>query len=171
MRRHYDENAPERTQAPSDRTRRTYPCFADQCPMPGTIFTGSTGCCAWHYGAHVHTIARITQVILDWDCVASEINAARAALNGPMATDAKAMRDAFRAAWSRLKPLAGAWADQLRPGPLRTAGGLDRDLGMESYGHWVMRMERFLMQRVREAVQRHHEPARIDEFAELMEAA
>jgi len=154
--------------------RRTYSCFADQCPMPGTLFTGNTnaaGCCAWHYGAPAHAIPRITCVMRDWDCVSSEINAARVALNGTMATDPNALHDAFRAAWGRLKPLAGTWAAQLKPGPLRRSDGTDRGLGMETYAQWGNRLERFLMQRVREAVQLHHEPERADEFAELMETA
>lgn len=119
--------------------RKRYPCFADGCPMPGTIFTtrledGDTGAgtCAWHYGVMPSDIPRVTRVLLDWQCVSYEVNEARRVLTGELAIDVKAIGEAFDGAWARLVPLVSGWEDQLRP------------QHGESYGWWANRLQRFL---------------------------
>ncbi len=128
--------------------RMRYPCAANQCPMPGTIFPGNTRSwvCVYHCNAHSGDWPRITQILLDWQCVTSEINAARRALTGESARDPVAIDAAFAAGWQRLEPLAGDWAEQLRPGNIRVRGVESRH--RESYGDWANRLTEFIGGRV-----------------------
>lgn len=125
--------------------RLRYPCFATGCPMPGTIFTGTTdspGTCAWHYGVLPTDIPKVTQRLLDWECVSLEINAARRVLTGDKACDPKAQDDAMAEGWARLQPAmaAGGWSNELAP----------RD--GERLGQWSRRLEAFLGARVVEVL-------------------
>lgn len=129
---------------------KRYPCFAGGCPMPGTIFTGSTdspGSCAWHFGVLANDIPKVTQVLKDWNCVAYEVNEARRAHMGELACNPKALDDAHRAAWERLQPLVPGWEDQLQP----QEG--------ERYRAWMQRLERFLGARVVEVQSLRHRRA------------
>lgn len=125
-----------------------YPCFADNCPMPGTIFPGAVqgetgdqkGTCAWHYGVKPHDIPRITQALRDWGCVSAEVNAARRLLTGEHGMDPKAMRQARDLAWDRMRPLVRDWADELQP----TEG--------EGYSDWAKRLNVFLGRRLNEVM-------------------
>jgi hypothetical protein len=146
--------------------RLRYPCFAGGCPMPGTILPsggkdGGPGSCAWHYGTKPSDIPRVTQVLKDWACLTYEVNEARRALTGDIAADPKALADAFTAAWERLEPLVGDWAEQLRPGPIRSrnrATGIVSDSHMpEGYADWAKRLTEFLGARVVEVLSTHRE--------------
>ena len=129
--------------------RRRYPCFADGCPMPGTMFPDATqgtgerpGTCVWHYGVNPNDIPKVTQRLTDWQCVANEIQAGRRVLTGPLATDPGGQDDALAAAWRRLATeveLTG-WSAQLQP----QAG--------EHYGEWTRRLEYFIGARVVEVL-------------------
>jgi hypothetical protein len=146
-------------QEPPQRLR--YPCFADQCPMPGTIFGGTTGTkdeagtCGWHYGILPSDIPKVTRVLLDWRCVSFEINEARRVLTGEKAADPKGLQTAFENAWERLKPACGStWEAELRPGPARTSRGEIRPFA-EDYSAWAKRLERFIGSRVAEVLTTH----------------
>lgn len=133
---------------------RRYPCFAEQCPMPGTIFSNGTdkaGTCAWHYGVMPSDIPKVTRVLLDWQCVSSEIRAARRCLTGPMASDPAGLQREFEAAWQRVRGVAGAWETELAPGTIRTAKGVDTG-HPQSYADWAKHLERFLGARVVEVL-------------------
>lgn len=128
--------------------RRRYPCFADGCPMPGTMFPNGPdkdGCCIYHYGAQPSDIPKVTQRLTDWQCVIAEINAARRVLTGDTAADPKAQDEAQTAAWQRLAPLVelSGWADTLKPQP------------REGYGDWERRLEAFMGARVVEGLSTH----------------
>lgn len=139
--------------------RLRYPCFAAGCPMPGTIFLGAvqgekpegSGCCAWHFGVQANDIPKVTQRLVDWQCVSIEVNAARRFLTGEQASNPKAIDEAFAAAWSRLQPLARSWESELQPGGARTSKGEPLS-HQESYGDWAKRLERFLGARVGEVL-------------------
>lgn len=144
--------------------RRVYPCFATGCPMPGSIFAGKDqkdGSCAWHYGVKPSDIPRVTQVLNDWACLSYEVNEARRALTGDIAADPQALVDAFRNAWERLEPLAGTWADKLRPGTIRSrnrATGMVSDSKLpEGYADWAKRLTEFLGARVVEVLSTHRD--------------
>lgn len=139
---------------------KRYPCFADQCPMPGSIFASGTdkaGACAWHYGVLPNDIPKVTRVLLDWQCVSSEVNAARRLLTGPAAADAKAQDEAFASAWNRLQGFIDTtWQAELKPGNARTSKGEEHPF-REGYGDWAKRLERFLGARVVEVLSTHHQ--------------
>lgn len=144
---------------------RRYPCFAEGCPMPGTIWPGVTqggtgdapGNCAWHYGVNSHDIPKVTQVLKDWDCVTYEINQARRALTGDLATNPKGLQDAFDAAWGRMQPLVeGEWEQHLKPGKLRTRRG-EVTPYEEGYADWAKRLNEFLGARVAEVLSARHQ--------------
>lgn len=128
---------------------RRYPCFADGCPMPGTMWGGITqggtgerpGDCIWHYGVNPSDIPRVTRVLQDWHCLVDEINAARAVLCGDMACDPKAQDEAMAQGWRRLAPQVemSGWADQLQPHKHH-----------EHIGEWARRLTEFLGARVLE---------------------
>lgn len=132
--------------------RRRYPCFADGCPMPGTMWatpsTSKPGACVYHYAAVEGDIPRITHQLQAWDCVAREIDRARAVLTGATANDARAQNAEFALAWGRLQPMLDAgWEKDLRPD------------GME-YGAWAKHLERFLGARIVEALSQNRSGAR-----------
>ena len=146
---------------------RRYPCFANGCPMPGTIWPGAVqggtgdepGTCAWHYGVQTHDIPKVTRVLLDWQCVSFEVNEARRAhTSSELACNPKALADAFAAAWERLQPQVGEWAEELRPGTARNSRG-DRLGHREDYASWARRLERFLGARVVEVLSVHRRRA------------
>lgn len=148
------------------KVRKRYPCFADGCPMVGSIFpgagvggTGETpGSCAWHYGVNPTDIPKVTQVLRDWQVVSFEINEARRTLTGELAADPKALEERFAAAWDRLQPLVPGWETQLAPGNIHTSKGVDRGF-REGYGDWAKRLERFLGARVVEVLSVHQRRA------------
>lgn len=135
-----------------------FACFADACPMPGTIFPGAgvggtgdrPGTCAWHYAVNANDIPRITQVLQDWHCVAREVNAARRAQYGETASDPKAMDALFAQSVSRLRPhvQAGGWRDEFEALP------------GEHFREWGQRLEAFIGGRVVEVLSVHRPPAR-----------
>lgn len=139
--------------AKEDKPKRLrYPCFAEGCPMPGTIFTGSTGAagsCAWHYGVLPTDIPKVTERLNAWGCVADEINAARRVLTGDKAADPKAQDDHLATAWLRLGPLVelSGWASDLEPHP------------RERLGDWSRRLEWFIGARVVEVLSTHRRRA------------
>lgn len=146
-------------QEPPKPQRLRYPCFAAGCPMPGTIFLGAvqgekaegSGCCNWHFGVQPNDIPKVTQRLVDWQCVSAEVNAARRFLTGEQASSPKAVDEAFRAAWARLQPVARSWESELQPGRARTSKEaiVWHD---ESYGDWARRLERFLGSRIAEVL-------------------
>jgi hypothetical protein len=138
---------------PHTPTRRAYRCFAEQCPMPGTITPSGAGSptCAWHYGVVSSDIPKVTRVLLDWQCVSYEANEARRVLTGELATDPGAIDIAFRNAWERLQPLVPGWEAQLQPGNIRTSKGVERPF-REGYGDWAKRLDQFLGARVVEVL-------------------
>lgn len=125
--------------------RMRYRCFANGCPMPGTIFTGGSdsGVCAWHFGCNADDLPRVSRCIADWECVANAINAGRTFTNDPMkATAAKGDTAELAAMWADLLPsvLGSGWKNRIEP----TAG--------ERLGDWTRRLERFLANRIKEAL-------------------
>jgi hypothetical protein len=141
---------------------RRYPCFATGCPMPGTLFTGSTdeaGTCAWHYGNLSSDIPKVTKALQDWSFVAYEIIEARRVLTGELAKDPKAIARAFAVAWERMQATdLGEWAGQLKPDRIQTSKG-EITNHAESYGDWAKRLERFIGARVVEVQQLQHRRA------------
>lgn len=125
---------------------RVYRCFADGCPMPGTMWPGITqggtgerpGTCVWHYAVNPNDIPRVTQRLQDWQCVVDEMNAGRHVLTGDMACDPLAQNEALTAAWHRLHSVVevSGWADVLKP--------------KGNYGDWIRHLEEFLGARVLE---------------------
>lgn len=140
---------------PPPRVQR-YPCFADGCPMAGTIFPNGTadgkpGVCVYHYAVNATDIPKVTQVLRDWGCVADEVRAARRCITGPMASDPAALQAQFDAAWERLAPLVPSWHADLAPGTIRTSKGQDTG-HRQAYGDWAKHLERFLGARVVEVL-------------------
>jgi len=128
------------TDEPTEPQRMRYPCMARQCMMPGSIFPAGAkeGVCAWHYGTNASDWPRITQILLDWGCVAYEINEARRVFTDPETRCApKVLDQLYKTAWERLQPLVPGWEDALAPG--KTKAGF-----AESYGDWARRLEKFL---------------------------
>lgn len=129
-----------RVNAADDEPKRVrYPCFADGCPMAGTMFTtlgtspGQKGSCPMHWQAAPVAIPAITQRLLDWGFVAREIDAARALLTGEYAASPRVHALHHGQAWARLlAQLSPEWAAVLRP------------LQAEDLGLWARRLERFL---------------------------
>jgi hypothetical protein len=122
-----------------------YHCFANNCPMPGTIFPGGSdsGVCAWHYGCNGSEVAKVSQVLADWDCVVRVVNAGRRCLTGAdTATDGRAQSGELAALWRDLAPAVWDSGWKLRVEP--QAG--------ENLGDWTRRMERFLRNRCKEAL-------------------
>lgn len=170
-RKDFDEYRGGALSEPKLKSVRRYPCFADGCPMPGTIFPGETqgtgdklGTCAWHYGVLPNDIPKVTRVLLDWDCVNAEVNEARSVLTGPNAADVRALQAAFDAAWARLLPRASGWEEQLRPSTIKSRDPVTRlrtvDSGMrESYADWAKRLTEFLGARVVEVLSTHQRRA------------
>lgn len=118
-----------------------YRCLVSFCPMTGAIFLAgpnAPGICSHHFGATGHDIPRITQILVDWECLTYEINACRRAHREVVLDKA-----ALAKAWTRLQPALGAdWVAELTPPP-----------GC-SYRHWGQRLEKFMDARVKEATQR-----------------
>ena len=118
-----------------------YRCLVSFCPMTGGIFLAgphAPGICAYHYGTTGREVERVTQVLLDWECVTYEINACRSAHRNVYIDKA-----ALAKAWIRLQPALGAgWAVELAPPALC------------NYGQWGRRLEKFLEARVREVIQK-----------------
>lgn len=139
---------------------RRYRCFADNCPMPGSITVDGQGgpACAWHYGVVPNDIPKVTRVLVDWQCVSFEIREARRCLTGELATDPIGLQHAFSSAWERMKPLVAGWEEQLAPGTIRTSKGVDTGL-RQGYGDWVKHLERFIGARVVEVLSTHHRRA------------
>lgn len=157
-RTNFDDSGSIADAIPHTPAKRRYPCFAEGCPMPGTIFPDSqaAGVCAYHYGVKPGNVPRVTNVLRQWDCVAFECREARRVLTGELASDVKAIDDAFAKGWERLQPLAGEWAAYLMPGNILTSK--DVDTGMrENYGDWAKRLERFIGARVVEALNLHEQ--------------
>jgi len=140
----------------STRTMR-YPCAAHQCPMPGTIFLGGSreGACAWHALENPRHWPRITQAILDWQCVQQAINRMQRAIVAPeTCADAAAQDAAMDAEWRWLLPYVRAdWAPRLQPGT------------GESPTHWAYRMRMFLGARIKESVGGGKGAGTVDESA------
>jgi hypothetical protein len=134
-----------------------YPCFADGCPMAGTMFPDqvmgekSNGTCVYHYRVSPSDIPRVTRVLQDWLCVSDEINHARGVLTGPLCADAKAQDHEFAAAWNRLRALSPGWEQQLAPGTIRTSKGVDTG-NRQTYSDWAKHLERFIGARVVEVL-------------------
>lgn len=128
----------------------TFKCFADGCPMPGSIFYNveELGSCAWHAGEQPAGIPKITKALQDWECIATPINRLRKLLTNP-ATCAnvpehnKAMRQ---------------YAEEIR----RATEGIEdldertRPKDGELIGQWLHRLERFLGARVKESITGKH---------------
>jgi hypothetical protein len=126
---------------PHNPASRTYRCFADRCPMPGTIFPGQLmgdkhgGTCAWHYGVEPLDIPKVTAVLRDWQCLAYEISECRRVhTSAESATSPKAQDQLFAAAVERLREQvkSGGWGDEFEP----KRG--------ERYARWGQRLEEFL---------------------------
>lgn len=128
--------------------RLRYPCFADGCPMAGSMFPDQVmgektrGVCPWHYNLNPSDIPRVTQRLRDWKCVADEIEQARLVFTGPLATDPAGHDESFHEAWRRLAPAVelSGWSNDLKP--------QDR----ESYGDWAHRLMYFIGARVLEVL-------------------
>lgn len=117
-----------------------YRCFVNQCPMTGAIFLNgpdAPGICGHHFGTAGHDIVRVTQALLDWECITYEINLCRVAL---LKVDLD--REAVAKSWTRLQPALarGGWGNELAP-------------FSENYPQWGRKLERFLEARVKEAIQ------------------
>lgn len=136
---------------------RRYPCFANGCPMPGTIWpdivqggTGDrSGTCAWHYAVPEHDIPRVTQVLREWGCVAYEVSECRRVhCSTEVIGNPGALAALFQTAVERLRPAvkAGGWADQFE------ANG-------RTYRDWGRDLEAFLGGRVVEARSTHQRRA------------
>lgn len=108
---------------PEQPRRRRYPCFANGCPMPGTMWPGAgmggtgdrPGTCVWHYGVAEHEIPRVTQVLNDWGCVAYEVDECRRVhTSTEVLGDPGALAALFQTAVERLRPQVqmGGWADE-----------------------------------------------------------
>lgn len=153
-------------QAPKPKPR--FPCFANGCPMPGTIFEGviqghkhtgefattEPGTCAWHFGVVPGDIPKVTRALLDWQCVSAEINRARRNLTGDLARDPAGLQREFDAAWQRMRDQVGPWEAELQPGTIRTSKGVDTG-HRQSYADWAKHLERFLGARVVEVLSTH----------------
>lgn len=124
----------------SDDTSR-YRCLANLCPMFGGIFLAgpqAPGICSYHFGVVGHDMVRVTQALLDWECVTFEINRWRCAL---LHVDVD--KAALSKAWTRMQPaVTGGWESELAPAP------------GESYVGWGARLERFMEARIKEILQR-----------------
>lgn len=143
--------------APQKPKRLRYPCFAEGCPMPGSLFSSGTdksGSCAWHYAVQPTDIPKVTQVLRDWMCVSAEIIAARRSLGGDLASDPAGLQREFDAAWQRLQPMAAAWEKELAPGTIHTSKGVDIRY-RQSYSDWAKHLERFIGARVVEVLSTH----------------
>lgn len=168
----FDERSEYRGGALTEQKPRVvlrYPCFADGCPMPGTIWPGAgiggtgdqPGTCAWHYGVQPQDIPKVTRALRDWACVTYEVNEARRACTGDLASNPAALKAAFATAWERLQPLVvGQWEDELSPGNIHTSKGLDCGPRLpESYADWARRLERFVGARIAEVLSTHRRRA------------
>jgi hypothetical protein len=134
--------------APVVQKQLRYHCFANNCPMPGTIFPGGSdsGVCAWHYGCNGSEVAKVSQVLADWDCVVRVVNAGRRVLTAPeTATDGRQQTAEWAALWAELgASVAGSgWKQRVEP-----------ETG-ENLGDWTRRMERFLKNRCKESLTGH----------------
>jgi len=140
--------------------QQRYRCYADDCPMAGTIFEGSPdglGVCPFHYGAAPLEVRRITKALLDWRCVADAVRVARRALLGTNATNGPLHAQTMADAWADLRATVAPvyWSD-LEPGPMRVRDrskpeGYRLLNAPESLADWARRLERFLGARVLEA--------------------
>ncbi len=143
-------------QQPAETGPTRYPCHANRCPMAGAIFPAGAkhGECRYHYGANFSDWPRITQVILDWDCVSREINIGRQMLTGVFAKDPRVLEQKFLEALDRLRPAvaSGGWGDTF-----------NRKKG-ENYEDWVRMLERFIDDRLRRTLAPAHEQATMREW-------
>jgi hypothetical protein len=139
---------------PNDRPRIRNRCFADGCPMPGTMWTtqlsdgnNPPGSCAWHYGVVPSDIPKVTRVLLDWQCVSYEVNEARRALTGQAAADPAALDALYGMAVERLKAATrdGGWGDTF---------GRSGD-----YSDWMRGLQAFLGAKVLEVLSVHRRRA------------
>ncbi|QRF60226.1 hypothetical protein [Variovorax paradoxus] len=133
---------------------RQYRCLVNFCPMTGGIFLAgphAPGICCYHYGMTGREVERVTQILLDWECVTYEINACRTAH-----LKVEIDKAALAKAWTRLQPaLGGQYAAELAP-PVDC-----------SYGQWGHRLVKFVEARVREAIQKKQEPSPVAPFEEF----
>lgn len=153
---HYRGGRVEPDEPLEDEPRRVvrYACFAEGCPMPGTLFPehARNGVCAWHYSVQPTDIPKVTSQLRAWECVAREIEQARRMLCGPVAADPAALELAYHQAWDRLRPMLSAgWLAQLQPATIRTSKGEDTR-HPQSYGDWAKHLEQFLGARVVEVL-------------------
>lgn len=143
-RANFDETADESHQLVMSKRSTTYPCRANGCPMPGTIFSGATdgeGICAWHYSAE--DLPKVTRVLNDWECLTIAINRGRAFICNPdVAANVKRQREMLLALWSDVSSSVTGSGWKIRTEPFRG----------EILGDWVRRMEQFLNNRVKEVV-------------------
>lgn len=142
-RRHFSDadDAPIDTGKPK---RRAYPCRARSCPMPGTMFTGSTdedGICALHFGCNADEVTKTTQAILDWQCIVDVVLAGRVyACDVNVCTNHKEADRRQAEAWAKLVPAVegSGWKQRVA---IRSG---------EHFVEWSQRLSRFLANRVKE---------------------
>lgn len=125
--------------------RLRYPCRADQCPMAGTVdhTPSHPGICGYHYRETPSDWPRITQALLDWECVTRAINRARRVVTDPvLCCDGKAHAEALRDEWERLLPAVkgSGWHRRVEP-----------QKG-EHIGDWGRRLEVFMGARIKSAL-------------------
>lgn len=143
-RSHFDGSKDVQQEEPVKRS--IFKCFADSCPMPGSIFANSEefGSCGWHYGVQADKIPAVTQALRDWECISIPVNSLRRLLTNPntcanVPEHNKAMR---------------MYADEIH----RATDGIEdldertRPAEGELIGQWLHRLERFLGARVKEAL-------------------
>lgn len=119
---------------------KRFACAAHECPMTGAIFGGNShaGTCGYHYAANPIDWPRITQRLVEWQCVTDEINRCRAAhINPETATKPAVLEALFATAWARLAPLVPGWERDLQP--QKGKGGY-----ADSYRSWGQRLEEFI---------------------------
>lgn len=125
----------------NDTSSPQYRCLVNLCPMTGGIFLNgpqAPGICAFHHGGAGSDMPRVTQILLDWECVTYEVNLWRCSV-----MQVELDKQALAKAWTRLQPALGeAWSAELAP-----AAGV-------GYVQWGHKLERFLLARVKEALRR-----------------
>lgn len=127
------------------RRLRRHQCYANGCPMTGSIFetigaNDRPGSCVWHYAIAAGDVPKVTSVLVTWLCVSQEIQTCRRVLTGSGASDSVVRGEAFTLAWQRLRPEVLAFEHDLEPQPT------------EDYGAWARRLEEFLGGQVRDVL-------------------